>query len=238
MQVDAIIFDKDGTLLDFDAFWVSVSEKAIGDLFAELGVENFSVCEALEAFGVHNGVTDIDGLLCKGTYEQMGQRLYEILCEKGYTFSCEEMTKALVASYRQSFAAGDVKPSCPTLAAALKEFKRQNKKLAVVTTDDEAMTQKSLRALGIEDLFVKIYTDDGQTPTKPDPYCAFDFCRLMGVPKERVVMVGDTMTDVNFAKNAGIKVIALARNDKQKAILAPYADGIITAISELRDILE
>jgi len=33
MKTKAIIFDKDGTLLDFDGFWVTVSENAIGEIY-------------------------------------------------------------------------------------------------------------------------------------------------------------------------------------------------------------
>ena len=35
MRADAIIFDKDGTLLDFDAYWVSVSDAAITSVLTE-----------------------------------------------------------------------------------------------------------------------------------------------------------------------------------------------------------
>ena len=39
MSVEAIIFDKDGTLMSFDAFWVSLSVKALEDVLGELGME-------------------------------------------------------------------------------------------------------------------------------------------------------------------------------------------------------
>ena len=81
----AIIFDKGGTLLDFDAFWVPVSEKAILDVLAYFGEGESLLFEILEAFGVHNGVTDIDGVLCKGTYEEMGEIVYNVLYKNGHT---------------------------------------------------------------------------------------------------------------------------------------------------------
>ena len=87
MNADAIIFDKDGTLIDFDTFWVTVSVKAIEDILKKLGREDICVSEILSAFGIHAGVIDIEGVLCKGTYEQMGQILYNILLLLEFKFS-------------------------------------------------------------------------------------------------------------------------------------------------------
>ncbi|MBE6733556.1 MAG: HAD family hydrolase [Ruminococcaceae bacterium] len=238
MNADAIIFDKDGTLIDFDSFWVTISARAMEDILKGLGRTDIPVCEILEAFGVHDGVTDIDGVLCKGTYEQMGQIVHNILNEHGCNISCGETVKLVIDAYNRNADAGEVKPTCPELAEVLTRLKKNNKKLAVVTTDNEEITRKCLKKLGIEELFDKIYTDDGKTPTKPNPYCAVDFSNLSGVKKERLVMVGDTMTDVNFAKNAGITVVCVAKTDKNKAVLSPFADAVISSLSDLLDILE
>lgn len=237
MNADGVIFDKDGTLMDFDAFWVSVSVRAIEDILKELGKTDIPVCQILTAFGVHNGVTDIDGVLCKGTYEQMGQIVHHILNEYGCNISCDETVKLVIDAYSRNADAGEVKPSCPDLVDVLTGLKKQGKKLAIVTTDNREITRKCLKKLGIEALFDKIYTDDGKTPMKPDPYCAVDFGNVAGVKKECLVMVGDTMTDVNFAKNAGIAVIGVAKNDRNRSILAPYADAVISEISQLPDML-
>ena len=63
MIADAVIFDKDGTLIDFDAFWVSVSVKAIGMLLERLNMDVSITDEVLLAFGVKDGVTGIEGVL-------------------------------------------------------------------------------------------------------------------------------------------------------------------------------
>ena len=237
MKADAILFDKDGTLLDFDSFWVAVSRKAVEEVLTELGRTDIPVSEFLTAFGVHDGVTDLDSVLCKGTYEQLGQIMHGILAGHGCHISCDEAVKLAVKAYNANADAGHIRPTCPNLAEVLTALKKQNKKLAVVTTDNEEITRKCLKKLGIAHLFDKIYTDDGKTPPKPDPYCANDFSSRTGVKKEHMVMVGDTMTDVRFARNSGIAVVGVAKTDHNRAALAPYADAVITDVSELLDIV-
>ena len=238
MNAEAIIFDKDGTLMDFDAFWVTVSVRAIEDVLKRFNKDCGVVLKILEALGVYNGVTDINGVLCQGTYEQIGCVVYEILNASDCGTSCDEVVRAVVSAYNKNFGVGEVKPTCYDLVGILTELKRRNKKLAVVTTDNEFMTHKCLKSLGIESLFDKIYTDEGKIPTKPNPYCVFDFCKFVDVEKERIVMVGDTMTDVNFARNAGIAMIGFAKNDKNKSILSSQTNTVISEMSRLLEILE
>ncbi len=238
MKTQAIIFDKDGTLIDFDAFWVSVSVKAIEDVLSRVGGANTLVPAILEAFGVRDGVTDPNAVLCKGTYAEMGEILYGILRENGCTRSCDEVIGLMSDAYTRHADAGEVKPTCPELGAGLSDLKKQGIRLAVVTTDNEPITRKCLRDLGIEALFDRIYTDDGMTPTKPDPFCAYDFAKITGADMGNLVMVGDTMTDVRFAKNAGIRAIGLAAKEGNRAVLSPHADAVISAMTELADVLE
>ena len=238
MRVDGIIFDKDGTLMSFDAFWVSLSVKALEDVLGELGMDHGLLPEILTAFGVRDGVTDINGVLCKGTYAEMGEIVFDILAAHGCTALQGEVVKAVEDAYSRNAAAGDVKPTCPNLAETMAGLKEQGLRLAVVTTDNEPITRHCLTGLGILEYFDVIFTDDGHTPTKPDPFCAGEFCRLYGLDKSRVMMVGDTMTDVRFAKNGGITAVSLAPDPEKKALLAPYTDVIINAISELTELVK
>ena len=119
----------------------------------------------------------------------------------------------------------------------LTELKTKGIKLAVVTTDNMQITRTCLEKLGIADFFDHIYTDDGEVPTKPDPFCVYHFCEAAGVEKERVIMVGDTMTDMRFAKNAGISAIGIAKNDLNKQVLAPHAAAVLPDPSGIVDLL-
>ncbi len=238
MKADAVIFDKDGTLLDFDAFWVAVSIKALEDVLARFEKQEVPLNELLAAFGVHDGRTDTDGILCKGTYAQMGQAVYDILRRYGCAASCEAVTEAVSQAYARHATAGEIQGTSPRLAEVLTALKNAGKKLALVTTDNESVTRYCLEQLGITAFFDKIYTDNGALPTKPDPYCALDFARLIGLHPKQMLMVGDTMTDIRFAKNAGMMSAALARDEKSRSALSPYADVMISSLTELLTIVE
>lgn len=238
MKADAILFDKDGTLLDFNAFWIAVSDKALSEILLRFKLKDISISALLEALGVHNGVADVDGILCKGTYEQMGEAIYKVLCKHGCTATCDEVSDAVIQAYNKYSDSGEIKPICPNLTEILTKLKKQNKKLSVVTTDNEIITHKCLELLGISDIFDEVYTDDGHIPPKPDPYCITDFCKKFHLKREDLIMVGDTMTDIAFAKNAGIPSVILAKDEKSEAALSPYADIIIKDLSSILDIVE
>ena len=107
-----------------------------------------------------------------------------------------------------------------------------------MTTDDPYDTEKCLKSLGVYDLFDEIYTDDGLLPPKPDPYCGNAFCEKYGLDKAQVVMVGDTLNDVRFANNLGIKVFCVAKSAKNRRILEEYADLVMQDISCIFDYLK
>ncbi len=236
-EADAIVFDKDGTLLDFDAFWVPVSEAAVGKTLATLGASDITTAVVLSAFGVTDGVTDVDGILCHGTYRQMAEVMHAVLCERGFAAEIERVESILLSAYTECMSAGAIKPTCRDLAKALEKLKSRGKKLAVVTTDKPDITLDCLRKLEIEHLFDAIYTDDGAFPPKPSPTSLFDFCNRHGILPERTVMVGDSMTDVRFAKNAGAAAVILATSERRIELFSDKADAVISSISALSELV-
>lgn len=237
-MTEAIIFDKDGTLIDFDAFWVTVSINAINYLLKKLNREDIPLEELLAAIGVENGVSDIDGILCKGTYEQMAAAINEVLKKYGCVIAGDEMVQMVLDAYNRNADSGEIKPTCENIKEVLTRLKEKGIKLLVVTTDNYKITQKCLRELGIEELFDRIYTDDGKTPVKPDPHCVLDFSESTGIEKDKIIMVGDTMTDIRFARNAGIFVVGVGTTAKNRQHLAEYADAVIENVSYIFDFIK
>ncbi|MBQ7901234.1 MAG: HAD family hydrolase [Clostridia bacterium] len=239
MTVKAIIFDKDGTLLDFDAFWLTVSKNAINEILKEISRQDIPTEKILSALGVKNDITDINGVLCRGTYSQIAQEMYNTLIKYGCVCTFDDIEKRTIDAYHRNSDKGIVKATCDNICDVITGLKNMGIKLAVVTTDDPFVTQKCLQLLNIDKLFDIIYTDDGKLPTKPDPYCIYDLCERYGITTSDVIMVGDTVTDMNFAKNGGIKAIGVAKNENNKAILIEnHAYIVIPDISYVFDVLK
>ena len=236
MKAEAVIFDKDGTLMEFDPFWVKVAESAVQDILNRLGINSVPVWEVLEAFGVRGEVSDTDGIIRGGTYEQAGEALAEVLERHGIKIESAKLSALVREAFAANSGAGGIK-GCEGVKETLSRLKLLGIRLAVVTTDSADITGKCLKVLGIESLFDKIYTDDGRTPPKPEPYCAVEFLKAYGIKPENAVMVGDTLTDAQFAENAGMKFIAVASGAAGKE-LEDRAAAVIPDISGLDHIIE
>lgn len=238
MKTKAVIFDKDGTLLDFDAYWLKAANHAVCELLKTVGAEDVLLSEIMNALGVKDSITSIKGALCCGTYAQIGTEIHRVLKNHGYNTEEKDIVEKTVRAFDSSVEYGEIKPTCDNICEVLQNLKQHGIKLAVVTTDNYFGTVKHLERLGIKDCFCRLYTDDGKYPSKPDPFCIEDFCKKEGLDKSQVVMVGDTLTDVNFAKNGGIKVICVSKSEENTAVLKSKADFVVSDISCVFDVLE
>ena len=56
MKPTAIFFDKDGTLMNFDAFWVNVTKYVLSDILTQFNhsADISDIDNLLNLFGVHN----------------------------------------------------------------------------------------------------------------------------------------------------------------------------------------
>ena len=107
-----------------------------------------------------------------------------------------------------------------------------------VRADNAGITAACLQKLGIECLFDGVYTDGAGYPAKPDPFIIDMIVKEHGAEREGLAMVGDTRTDLFFARRGRILGIGYAQNEREKRLLAPLADEVIGDFCELPRILE
>ena len=88
-------------------------------------------------------------------------------------------------------------------------LKAQGAKLAVVTMKFRAPTHSILRHHGIFDLLDEVLTFDDLEKRKPDPDSLFALMRKYVLKPEDVLVIGDTVTDLKYAQNAGVDACAV-----------------------------
>jgi len=238
MKTKVIIFDKDGTPLDLDAFWIPVTTGCTEANLRKLGCTHVPVEEVMAALGYDGSVVSIEGAMCCGTYGDIAEKTNEVLARYGAACDLELLTAMTAKGHHDCIGAGRIVPNCENIAGVMERLKKQGIILAVVTADGREMTEDCLNRLGIASCFTDIFTDDGTHPNKPDPYCIFALKEKYGLTSEEIIMVGDTIKDMQFARNGGIRAIGLAKSEENRNLLLQWTDTVLPDLSRLPEVLE
>ena len=220
-QPPLAIFDLDGTLAD-----------TAGDLMGAL-----------------NAVLDRDGIAPlpvdqARTLLGAGGRA---LIERGFAVSGRSLEKDRLEVLFRDFLAhyeahiADHSRLFPGVSEALDELERAGWRFAVCTNKMEHASVKLLEALGVASRFAAICGQDTFPFCKPDARTLPAVTEQAGGSPGATVMIGDSITDIAAAKNAGIPVVAVdfGYTDKPVSQLGP--DRIISHFRDLapalRDVL-
>jgi phosphoglycolate phosphatase len=107
------------------------------------------------------------------------------------------------------------------------------RRIAVVTTDDRAPTDATLRALGVRDAVKAMVCGDDGFPMKPEPDPVFAICQALQSEPPRVAVVGDSPADLAMARAAGAgRVFGVLTGVGTRQDLAD-ADVVLGSVGEL-----
>ncbi len=226
---DAILFDKDGTLFDFQASfggWAS-------DLVAALAAGDAGLAEVLAA------EIDLDlparrfgpaSIVIAGTAEEIAGALLPHL-PGGASLS------ELIERIDRSVMAIPLEESVP-LAAFLAGLGARGLALGVVTNDSEAPARRHLERTGHLGRFGIIVGYDSGHGAKPAPGPLLAAAAALGAAPERTLMVGDSRHDLVAGRAAGMTTIGVLTGPATEADLAPLADAVLPDIGHLPDWLD
>ena len=232
-----VVFDKDGTLIDFHTIWgsrmVSAAESILsackgGDdlrdrLFRTVG------------FSLERNQTLGCGPLATAPIAELETIVATVLYQAGIswdeavTLSVEYLTKRMVAP-----PAVDEIRARANLVSLLGSFRDADIRLAVATTDNRLPAENCLEVLGIESLIEQLLCGDNRTgPRKPDPAVLLGIAESFGAPIYKVIMVGDTVSDLKMAKAAGAMAVAVTGGAGSREELEQQADVVIDSLEEI-----
>ena len=237
MAVKAIVFDKDGTLVDFDKLWIPAAVATASRVFSHFGAGLDMLDEYLFSIGVRDGFVDIRGALPRGDYRAVTENMKNCLVSSGIECDYATLYPLCVSVYSgEAKQEENIYPICDGLRESLIRLKERGLTLAVITGDALDGALMCFDKLGITDLFDEIFAYDGIHSPKPDSYFMDVFCEKHGFLPSEVVMVGDTETDMLFAKNAGVYPLGVGKTEENREhLLSVGASAAVVDISFIPD---
>jgi phosphoglycolate phosphatase len=227
MAIKGILFDKDGTLIDYARTWVPINQEVA--LWAA-GGDAALAAELLRRNGQDpdSGAVTAGSLLAAGSVYEIADALAADLGSR--------TPPNLAAAIDRIFSEGGAKHAVPVdgAAATLVELKARGFKLGVATNDTEGGLEASLGRAGLLELLDFTVGCDSGFGSKPDPRMVYAFCAAVGVDPVEVAMVGDAVPDLAMGRAAGVGLnVGLLGGTSAREDLAGTADLILAGIGDL-----
>ena len=215
---NTVIFDLDGTLVD-----------TAPDLAAALRV-------VIAARGLKGPSDEEVRVMIGGGAALMVRRAFEVAQPETEDHVIDAAHADFLEEYRANLAVRS-KPF-PGVIEALEWLAARGSRLGVCTNKYEDFSTALLRQLKIDHYFGSVLGGDSLPVRKPDGGHILGVVRALGSTPGDAIMIGDSATDVDGARNAGIPVIVVTHGYTPVPAGELGADAVIDTCAELPDVLE
>ena len=128
-----------------------------------------------------------------------------------------------------------------TLIKGVKKFlkwcKEQNISMAVCTNKQEHLAIDLLKKIGIYDYFEYVAGSNTFDYCKPDPRHLTSVIEILGGKLKKSLMIGDSETDANAAKEASLPIILLENGYTEKNTNEIYHNHLIKDFTDIEKIV-
>ena len=221
-QQYTILFDLDGTLVD-----------TAPDL---MRAHN----HVMKKFGYPTKSTEeIRNLVGQGAGAMLGRSIWGQAKKEFGKVQDEKIKKEMVKDFVDFYGKNIVNES--TLINGVKDFliwaKEKKISMAVCTNKQEHLAVDLLKKIKIYDFFEYVAGHNTFDYCKPDPRHLTSVIEILDGDINRSLMIGDSETDANAAKEAGIPVILLEDGYTEKKITEIYHNHLIKDFVDIEKIV-
>ena len=222
IQQYTILFDLDGTLVD-----------TAPDL---MRAHN----HVMKKFGYPTKSTEeIRNLVGQGAGAMLGRSIWGQAKKEFGKVQDEKIKKEMVRDFVDFYGKNIVNES--TLINGVKEFliwcKERKISMAVCTNKQEHLAIDLLKKIGINNFFEYVAGHNTFEYCKPDPRHLTSVIEILGGDIKKTLMIGDSETDANAAKSAGIPVILLEDGYTEKNTTEIYHNHLVKDFNGIEKIV-
>ncbi len=229
MTIKAILFDKDGTLVDFNATWFAVGERmALEAADGDRALANTLLERAGYDFSA--GRFRADSVFAAGTNAE--------IVDLWYPDAAPEQRRERIDHFDVVTASEGAARAVPLpgILDALAALHGKGFRLAVATNDSTKGAERTLVTLGVSQLFEAAYGYDAVANPKPAPDVIIAFADMTGLKPSEIAMVGDNNHDMETGRAAGAGLrVAVLSGTGTRATLEPLAHVVLPSIADLPD---
>lgn len=219
----AILFDKDGCLLDFDKTWGQWAKGLLVELSQGDAALQARMADAV-GFRLESESFDPSSAVIAGTPDEGVELLLPHLPD--WTFD------QLLEFANSKAAVAELQPVVP-LAPLLTELRDMGLSLGVATNDAESTARQHMQAMGVADQFDLILGSDSGYGGKPEPGMQHAFLADIGFDGAECIMVGDSLHDLHSGRAAGMVCVGVLTGPAPRSELEPDADVVLPDIGHL-----
>lgn len=126
----------------------------------------------------------------------------------------------------------------PGALAAIDALKTRGYGVGICTNKPEALADQLLRSLQVRDVFASLVGADTLSVRKPDPEPLFEAARRAGGDPMSCLLVGDSDTDRNTARAAGVASVLVTFGPGGEDMAALEPEALLAHYDALPDIVE
>lgn len=222
-MIKGVVFDKDGTLFDFNATWGAWTR---GMIASEVGGDVSRMAELADVLGydLDQGVFRQGSIVIAETVDVVADAMLPLLDEPDKAALIERMKEATKH-------VPQVEPV--PLEPILVQLRDMGLVLGVATNDAEGPARANLAHVNAYFAFIAGF--DSGFGGKPEPGQLFGFCEQTGLDAVDCVMVGDSLHDLHAGRAAGMRCVGVLTGPAPRAELEPHADVVLDTIADLPD---